>query len=71
MWLCKESLILDSELESYLRFEVFAAVKMLMLVFWVVMPCGLVGRISENGVAELELGRDIKRGKVKCLAVKY
>jgi hypothetical protein len=26
-----------------LRFEVLIAVKMPMLVFWVVMPCGLVG----------------------------
>jgi hypothetical protein len=26
------------------RFEVLTAVKMLMLFFWVVTPCGLVGR---------------------------
>jgi hypothetical protein len=27
-----------------MRFEVLTAVKMWMLVFWVVTPCGLVGR---------------------------
>jgi hypothetical protein len=27
-----------------MKFEVLTAVKMSMLVFWVVMPCGLVGR---------------------------
>jgi hypothetical protein len=27
-----------------MRFEVLIAVKMLMLAFWVVTPCGLVGR---------------------------
>jgi hypothetical protein len=27
----------------FMRFETFAAVKMSMLVFWVVTPCGLVG----------------------------
>jgi hypothetical protein len=26
------------------KFEVLTAVKILMLVFWVVRPCGLVGR---------------------------
>jgi hypothetical protein len=30
----------------HMRFGVFKAVKMLMLVFWVVMSCVLVGRWS-------------------------
>jgi hypothetical protein len=29
-----------------MRFEVLTAVKMSMLVFWVVTPCGLVGRFQ-------------------------
>jgi hypothetical protein len=33
----------------YLRFQVHMAVKMSMLVFWVVTPCGLVGRYQRFG----------------------
>jgi hypothetical protein len=33
---------------NYVRFEALTAVKMSMLVFWVVTPCGLVGRYSTN-----------------------
>jgi hypothetical protein len=29
---------------SYMRYEVLAAMKVLMFVFWVEMPSGLVGR---------------------------
>jgi hypothetical protein len=32
-----------------MRFEVLMAVKMSILVFWVVMPCGLVGRYQHSG----------------------
>jgi hypothetical protein len=32
-----------------MRFEVLTAVKMLMLVFWIVTPCGLVGRYQRFG----------------------
>jgi hypothetical protein len=32
-----------------MRFEVLTAVKMSMLVFWVVMPCGLVGKYQRFG----------------------
>jgi hypothetical protein len=32
-----------------LRFEVFTTVKMSMLVFWIVTPCGLVGRYQRFG----------------------
>jgi hypothetical protein len=32
-----------------MRFEVLRAVKISMLVFWVVMPCGLVGRYQRFG----------------------
>jgi hypothetical protein len=32
-----------------IRFEVYTAMKMLMLVFWVVMPCGLVDRCKRFG----------------------
>jgi hypothetical protein len=40
----------DKTLSFHMRSEVFMAVKMSMLVFWVVMPCGLVGRYSaEDG----------------------
>jgi hypothetical protein len=31
------------------RFEVTTAVKMSMLIFWVVTPCGLVGRYQSFG----------------------
>jgi hypothetical protein len=34
---------------SYTRFEVFTAVKMLMLFFWVITSCGLVGRYQRFG----------------------
>jgi hypothetical protein len=30
-----------------------------------------IPRFAVNGVAELELGRDSRRGKVLCLSVKY
>jgi hypothetical protein len=30
-----------------------------------------VPRLAANGVAELELGRDSRRGKALCLAAKY
>jgi hypothetical protein len=30
-----------------------------------------IPRFAANGVAELELGRDSRRGKVLCVAVKY
>jgi hypothetical protein len=33
-------------LYEYVRLEVLTAVKMSMLFFWVVTPCGLVGRYS-------------------------
>jgi hypothetical protein len=33
-----------------MRFEVLTAVKMLMLVFWIVTPCGLVGRYQRFGL---------------------
>jgi hypothetical protein len=32
-----------------MRFEVLAAVKVSMLVFWLVAPCGLVGRYQLFG----------------------
>jgi hypothetical protein len=48
------------------------AVEMSVLVYWVLMPCGLEGTYQcfENGIAKLELGTDIKSGKVLCLPVK-
>jgi hypothetical protein len=33
----------------YMRFVVLTAVKILMKVFWVVIPCGLVGRYQHFG----------------------
>jgi hypothetical protein len=33
----------------YVRLKVFMVVKMSMLVFWVVTPCGLVGRYQHFG----------------------
>jgi hypothetical protein len=33
----------QQKLILYVRFEVLLAMKMLIAVFWVVMPCGLVG----------------------------
>jgi hypothetical protein len=35
--------------EEVMRFEILTAEKMSMLVFWVVMPCGLVGRHQRFG----------------------
>jgi hypothetical protein len=32
-----------------MRFDVVIAVKMSMLVFWVVTPCGLAGRYQRSG----------------------
>jgi hypothetical protein len=32
-----------------MRFEVLTAVKMSMLLFWIVTPCGLVGRYQGFG----------------------
>jgi hypothetical protein len=32
-----------------MRFDVLTAVKMLMFVFWVVTPCGFVGRYQRIG----------------------
>jgi hypothetical protein len=34
--------------DFHLRFEVLTAVKMSVLVFWVVTPCELVGRFWRN-----------------------
>jgi hypothetical protein len=36
------------------RFEFLTAVKMLMLLLWVVTPCGLVGRYQRPEVLKLE-----------------
>jgi hypothetical protein len=41
----------DSHLHQPMMFEVLTALKILMLVFWVVMPCGLVGRHQRFGGA--------------------
>jgi hypothetical protein len=38
-----------TQIAQYMRFEVLMAVKMLMLVFWVVMPYGLVGTYQYFG----------------------
>jgi hypothetical protein len=42
---------------TMMGFEFPTAVKMLMLVFWVVMPCGLVGRyqLSPSSALKLEM----------------
>jgi hypothetical protein len=34
---------------KYMRFEVLTAAKMLMLFFWIVTPCTLVGRYQRFG----------------------
>jgi hypothetical protein len=43
------SAMLRSLTWSHFRFEVLTAVKMSMLFFWVVTPCGLVGRYQRFG----------------------
>jgi hypothetical protein len=40
-------IFLDSNIQNTVTFEVFMAVK--MLLFWVVNPCGLVGRYQRFG----------------------
>jgi hypothetical protein len=40
----REGIKEENETSSDMRFEVLKVVKMLMLVFCIVMPCGLVGR---------------------------
>jgi hypothetical protein len=35
-------------IKKAMRFEVLTVVKMLMLVFWVATPCGLVGRYEHT-----------------------
>jgi hypothetical protein len=53
--ICREDFIAFSLVESFksyiifMRFELLSAVKMLMLVFWVVTPCGLVRRYHRFG----------------------
>jgi hypothetical protein len=38
-------------LETYMRFEVFKVVTILMIFFWVWAPCGLAGRSQHFGEA--------------------
>jgi hypothetical protein len=35
--------------KSYVGFEVLRVVKMMILLFWVVMPCALIGRYEHFG----------------------
>jgi hypothetical protein len=51
---CKKNYIflpfhVGAKLVKLMRFEVLMAVKMPMLVFWLVMPCELVGRYDRFG----------------------
>jgi hypothetical protein len=41
------------------RFEVFTAVKMSMMFFWVVAPCGLAGRYQHFGDTYWRTGRNV------------
>jgi hypothetical protein len=45
---------LTMSLKDKMRFEVLMAVKMLMLAFWVIMLCGLVGRHQRFGGTYLQ-----------------
>jgi hypothetical protein len=41
---CYMKFIQRSKTDSYVRFEVFTAVTIMMMFLWVLAPCGLVGR---------------------------